>query len=378
MKVCIVADNIYPPYGGMEQSILRQAKVMREMGLELFGLTARKPGESSSEHLECMRLYRFRGIPQPKTKPYIYWAIPSKHKIMDILRRERPDVIHIHFPTYLALVTLKASKQLGIPTVFTHHTHIEQILPNIPVRDYLLRRIHKYIEKWFEYIYNRVDVIITLTPKAKERIKSKFPHKRVEWISNGVPIEDFVPKFQKSEYPTVLYVGRLMAEKNVPTLIRAMKIVEREHRDAVTIIRGDGYMKNEIENLCRKLSLRNVCFLPRLEYEDLLRIYDSSWVLVLPSYSEPEGLTALEAMAMATPVIVSNTADISYHMIIDGYNGFKFDPYSPLELSEKIKTIIKDRDISVKMGKNAREIAERFSLRKCVGRTLKIYEEISS
>lgn len=378
MKVCIVADNIYPPYGGMEQSILRHARIMREKGVELFGITARKPKEKSIEDMELMKIYRFRGVPQPKTKPYIYWAIPSKRKIIKILREEEPDVVHIHFPTYLGAIALKASRELGIPTVFTHHTHIEQILPNICVRDFLLQRIHRLIERWFEYIYNRVDVIITLTPKAKNYIKSKFPHKRVEWISNGVPIEDFVPKFQKSDYPTVLYVGRLMAEKNVPTLLRAMKIVERENDNVTTIIRGDGYMKSELELLCKKLSLKNVNFLPRLDYNDLIRIYDSSWVLVLPSYSEPEGLTALEAMAMGTPVIVSKTADISHHLIIDGHNGFTFDPYSPLELSEKIKKIIVNKEIPIRMGKNAREIAEKLSIRNCVKKVLDIYEEISS
>ncbi len=377
MKICMVADNVHPPYGGMETSLIRHTKIMRSMGHDIFVLTAKKPGERKKENVEHLRLYRFAGIPQPKTKPYIYWAFPSKGKIAKILREEKPDIVHVHFPTYLGLISVKAANELNIPVIFTHHTHIEQVLPNIRARDVLIKKFHILIDKWFEYIYNRVDVIIALTPKAQNRLKKRYPGKRVEWVSNGIPLEEFKPTYKKSEKPTVLYVGRLMAEKNVDTLIKAMKIVQEKTNDAKLIIRGDGYLKKELTKLSRDEGVY-VDFLPRLSHEELCKLYDSSWVLVLPSHSEPEGLTVLEAMAMGTPVVVSKSADISHHMIIEGYNGYTFQTKSPEDLANKIMKITENMENVLEMGKNAREFVKRYSVKESVRKILKIYEDISS
>ncbi len=84
-------------------------------------------------------------------------------------------------------------------------------------------------------------------------------------------------------------------------------------------------------------------------------------VFVLPSYSEPWGLVVNEAMAAGMPVIVSEKCGSAPDLVIDGENGFTFNPYEISEMTQKMEHFIQNPAVIPIFGEKSKEIIKKFS-----------------
>ncbi len=110
----------------------------------------------------------------------------------------------------------------------------------------------------------------------------------------------------------VLFLGRLTEQKGPVQFLHAAKKVLEKDPDVLFLVAGTGELMPLLINLSLELGLEShVRFLGYLPDEDQKRIYAASDLYVMPSTSEPFGITALEAIASGTPVIVSKTSGVS-------------------------------------------------------------------
>jgi glycosyltransferase involved in cell wall biosynthesis len=115
-----------------------------------------------------------------------------------------------------------------------------------------------------------------------------------------------------NEHPTVLFMGRITRQKGPRFFIRAAARVASDISDARFVVAGAGDQMESIRSLTRELGIADrVTFTGFLRGEDVTRAYDCADVYVMPSVSEPFGLTALEAAARGVPVIVSRTSGVA-------------------------------------------------------------------
>jgi len=165
----------------------------------------------------------------------------------------------------------------------------------------------------------------------------------------------------------VLFVGFLSPIKNVSTLIDSFLRIEKEFPSFKLVIIGDGAEKQNLESRVKRLGLKKkVEFKGRLSLEDTKEIMKRCYCLVLPSFSEGLGRVLMEAMALKKPVLGSNVEGIP-DLIKDGQNGFLFDPNNTMQLAMKIRTLLSDRALAVKMGESGRKFVENnFSNQKYV------------
>ena len=138
----------------------------------------------------------------------------------------------------------------------------------------------------------------------------------------------------------VVFVGRLIGYKNLPTLLTAFAEARQQSPNGADwglILLGDGPEQDALENQIKELNLTDAVHLlpgrPWYEVPDVLALAN---VLVLPSWSEPWGLVVNEAMACGLPVIVSNRCGCVPDLVHDGQNGFVFDPDQPAELIRRL------------------------------------------
>ena len=96
--------------------------------------------------------------------------------------------------------------------------------------------------------------------------------------------------------------------KGIDILLKAAKIYENDN--TLTLLAGDGELKDELKALSKELDLKNIYFLGNLDQDTLREIYNISDVSVLPSRFEDFGLVAVEALACGTPVIVSDVGGL--------------------------------------------------------------------
>ena len=137
-----------------------------------------------------------------------------------------------------------------------------------------------------------------------------------------------------------LYVGRLAEEKNVSALLASWITYRRDGGTWPLMLVGDGPERKTLEQAAQASSFGSDVHFPGLRSsKDLLPFYGHAGCFVLPSTREPWGLVVNEAMASGLPVLVSDRCGCAADLVVDGSNGFIFDPNDHDALTSCLKRV---------------------------------------
>lgn len=240
----------------------------------------------------------------------------------------------------------------------------------VSTNDYFSLR-HKYAQK---VIVPFIDEIINVEPQTAQWYQDKykkgvfFPIICDDKIAAGrqnkvLPIsEEYVKKYSLEGKKVLLFVGRLVALKNIAFAIDGF--VKASVPDSVFVIVGDG---EEMENLKKKSeNCQNIIFTGRLEGGELYAWYNIANVFTLPSYQEAFGAVTNEALVAGCNALVSKDAG-SNCLINNGENGYVIDPNDMCDFISKLVMTMNETP-SVKLPLTARKslmpksFAEYFSV----------------
>jgi glycosyltransferase involved in cell wall biosynthesis len=214
------------------------------------------------------------------------------------------------------------------------------------------------------------------------------PPERVRTIYGGADPQRFHPDPATSR-SGVLFVGRLTPHKGIDRLLRAMP------RGApLTIVGTGGHDPRPPESAYPRLlqtlaSERDVRFAGQVPEGELPRLHRAAEVFVLPSVhttcygkriaiSELLGLSVLEAMASATPVVASRIGGVP-EIVVDGETGFLVEPGDVDALHDRIAFLLGNEARARRMGEAGRaRVLEHFTWERCAERCLAAYEELVS
>lgn len=282
------------------------------------------------------------------------------------------DVIHIH-SDLMGAILIFLNKKLRPKIFYTNHSNIFSLDFNS------LDMVRKINLKLDFYIMKRVKKVIVLTESIQSKcIKvGKVDPRDIVAIPNGVDTYLFNPtldtekikqKYDLNEKITILFVGRIHRIKGVEYLIKAADIIINtfNYSDMLFLLVGpiealgiDEPAYKEVINLIDTHQLnRNVKLTGSVPFDDLRRLYAACDICVLPSLAESFGLVITEAMASGTPVVATRT-DGAIAQIEDGWNGLLIELANEIDLAEKIKLLIDNKDCRTKFGTNGRYLAEK-------------------
>jgi glycosyltransferase involved in cell wall biosynthesis len=179
-------------------------------------------------------------------------------------------------------------------------------------------------------------------------------NERIKVLRNGI----YEPIWQIPL--NVLYVGRLIKEKNLEVLLKAWKICETKSLNAKLIIIGDGYHRKYLEGVSKNLNLKSVVFLGRKNNMEIFNYYANAHLFILPSVEEPYGAVVNEAISAGLPIIISNRVGCKLDTLKEGLNGFTFKFFNPEDLSIKILCVLSKQNKWENMCKASTEIAKNF------------------
>lgn len=239
-----------------------------------------------------------------------------------------------------------------------HHVHQEVFRKRLPPPFSWLALLLEC--RVMPVVYRHTDVI-TVSPSSKNDIlRNKLTARDPHVIYNGVDPSAYVPG-NKSESPTVLYLGRLTASKSVHILIAAVKSLVESVPNIRVIVAGDGPARKSLERLTKKLRLEHVItFLGRVDDGKKIKLYQNAWVFVNPSLIEGWGITTIEANACGTPVIASNVAGLC-DAVHDTHSGFLV-PYGNAEaFAAKIYDILTNKKLRDEMSQASYNWAAQYS-----------------
>ena len=153
--------------------------------------------------------------------------------------------------------------------------------------------------------------------------------------------------------------ARLIEKKNHLRLLEAFaNFLERaEGNTWGLVIAGPGPMKAELEAKVDHLGIAdNVRLLGALKYEEMIECYGLAGALIHPSTTEQWGLVVNEAMAAGLPVLVSERCGCAPDLILDGRNGFTFDPFNVDEIADVMMRIADPKCDRIAMGLESTKI----------------------
>ncbi len=182
------------------------------------------------------------------------------------------------------------------------------------------------VTEWYKKHYGKGFCFPIIKPDDKARNE----YDRVLPLSNKV-VEETGIKGKR----VFLFVGRLVALKNVDIVIRAFSRLNQEEN--VFVVVGDGPEREKLETLAVEQNA-NVLFTGRLEGDALNSWYNIASVFVLASYQEAFGAVTNEALLAGCYALISNKAGSSC-LVEEGVNGYTFSPMDVEELAQKMDTI---------------------------------------
>jgi len=319
----------------------------------------------------------------------------SYREILELLKAEKPDVVHVH--NTLPLITpavYYACSELNIPVVQTLHNYrllcsnaylfrngkvCEECLGKSlyhsvkygcyrysRIQTFVLARMvekHRKLSTW----NTRIDAYIALTNFSKRKfVEGGLPENKI-CVKPNFHLESFEVNYNIQNH--FLFAGRLDITKGITVLIDSQRMIGNEIK---IYIAGDGPNKEEI------ISSQSSTFtyLGQIPNKNLVEKIKNSIALVFPSiWYEGMPMTIVEAFACGKPVIASNLGAMA-EIIEDGRTGLLFKPGDSEDLAEKINWANEHKEEMRQMGINARkEYEEKYTAEKNYKILMDIYEK---
>lgn len=167
------------------------------------------------------------------------------------------------------------------------------------------------------------------------------------------------------ERPYFLAINRFVSKKNLPFLLRAYADYRHRMTNAEAwdlVLCGEGELRAQIENIIVEHKMAFAVHLPGfLEQTDLLPYFAHAKCFIHASLQEQWGLVVNEAMAAGLPVLVSKTCGCFADLVVEGVNGFGFDPTNETELVDLMLRVSSDEAKSAQMGEASLAHIQKFS-----------------
>jgi glycosyltransferase involved in cell wall biosynthesis len=219
--------------------------------------------------------------------------------------------------------------------------------------------------------------IIVTTAQLQAHLQRAAPPERIHLIPNGVDTAQFAPGPPgiRPDPATVIFVGRLEAQKNLARLIEAMRRVQEQHPARLVLV-GEGTLRPMLQAQARDLGVA-VEFAGIVEHSALPALLCVADVFVLPSLIEGHPKTLLEAMACGLPCVASD-CEGNREVIEDGQTGLLALPDDAGVLAAQITRVLEDEGLARALGVRAREtVVRQYDLNSLLAREVALLQSIA-
>lgn len=398
LRILNVSQN-YHVRGGMDVAMFRLEEILRAHGHVVVPFAAADAANRPTEYEH----YFPPASPTSETRASdllrTLYSPAARHAIGRILDEERIELVHLH--SYFKRLTpaiLPEIAKRNIPIVQTLHEY-RAVCPI----SLLYRDGHVCTDcrggRYAQVVRHRCaggSLVRSAWNMAEMRLSDMLGHKRliarylaisnyqrdmliamgmdgaqIETIYHPVAIPDLAPDSQRNGGDYVLFVGRLERYKGIFPLIE----VARRLSATRFVFVGSGPDEAEAQQAAAGLS--NVEWRGAMSGAALTEVRARALCAVVPSLGpEPFGLTSIEALAHATPVVASAIGGLT-ETVRDGEDGFHVPPGDTDALYDRLARLIADTDLARRMGLSGRtRAAAEFSPQRYYERTMAVYRQV--
>jgi glycosyltransferase involved in cell wall biosynthesis len=403
MKILYLTQILSPSIGGGELVFLNLSKGMLKLGHQVHIICHKKKKlnlsftddpHSGIEEIEHMGAIIHYVQPEEGNdgnlsgsniftalKIHLGYAVNSLRVANNLYRKGEIDIIHanMYTPVFPASVFGKIRK---IPVVMTLHNPTIDTWKRWSMQGGVPRStsfLGPVVEKLLLKL--PVNVVHVVSGKVMEQLREINPKANSVLIYNGVELDnDSIFRSELRYDKFVLFIGRLVAGKNLQTIIIAFKEVVKVIPDAKLVVVGDGPLRQEWQELVISNNLqKNIIFLGHVsDRKNKYNLLANTSAVVFPSISEGFAMVPIEAFQMSKPLLISNIKP-SDEIVEDNVDGYLLPPYDPSLWAEKIVFLLDNPEICRNMGTKGRvKVMERFSMDVVSKSMERLYQELIS
>jgi len=370
MRIVYFTESLPPKTDGVTHTFSKLVETLEHRSIDYRFYSPVMPGESIAWR---NRVHQVKSVPIP-LYDYYRIGIPTA----DVLRAElddfQPDLIHCTTPTPLGILGARYARTNGIPAVSSYHTHFVSYFRYYGYQ--LFENFGWSILRWF---HNKFAATYVPTSNVASELEERGFQNLQLW-QRGIELERFMPELRNEDLrssvgikdePILLFVGRLVKEKDLDDLVAADMILKNKGHKFKIVIIGDGPMREELEQ-----KLPNAHLTGFVHGAELASWYASSDILAFPSTTETFGNVIQEAHASGLPTVCVDKGGV-VDLIRDGVNGYIAKANKPEDFATKLEPLIKSRNLRARMGQQARILVAENTWEKINGRLLNSYNQIA-
>lgn len=350
MKVLAVTDLL--GRGGAEQQLLTILPALRDLGCQAE-LAVMRPPYDLQPDLEAA------GIPVHHLPTGHKWNLPARARALARLARERKaDVLHAHL--YFPAVTLATCRLLGLhsgPAFVTFH--------NLAYAGANRAGPELYAKRWIaSALYRRgIDQTLAVSQAVAKHYHQALRIEKPVVLHNALPLPPSPVLPPQRDVLRLVVPGRLVREKGHEDLIQALTMLRTQ---VEVVFAGGGPLHEDLARQAPDIQITG-----KLTHDQMMAQIADADLVVIPSRFEGFGLTALEAMALARPVIAAQVGGLPEVL---GEVGVLTPAGDPVALASAIDALLDDPERRLRMGQAGRKRAqEHFAPPAIAGRLLSMY-----
>lgn len=365
----------YPTFGGSGVVATELGKSLAAKGHKIHFITYQQPVRLNifSDNIFYHEV-KVSDYPLFDYQPY---ELVLTSKLVDVVKFEKLDVLHVHYAiphasaAYMAQHILK-TEGIHIPFITTLHGTDITLVGKDPS-----------FAPVITFAINESDAVTTVSDSLKRDTFKHFDIKReIEVIPNFICLDQYKDKdgnavrnsFAPNGERLLVHISNFRKVKRVEDVIKVFDKI-RKKIPAKLLLVGDGPERYRLEEMCRDME---TCHLTHFigKVRNTEEILAGSDLFLLPSLSESFGLAALEAMAAGVPVISTNTGGIP-EVNEHGFSGYMSNVGDVDDMATNALKILKEDAILAKFSSNAYEQAKKFDICSILPQYEKLYEQLS-
>ncbi|MBQ0051539.1 MAG: glycosyltransferase [Treponema sp.] len=396
MKIAMFTDAYYPRINGVTVSVHSYATELTKLGhevtvvcLEYTELQQKNSlfDEKSSDNRSPFKIVRIPSMPLIFSKEDRMVRLDKWYRVKRAMKKFQPDVIHINSEGSVGYLGAIYAHHKHVPFVYTFHTMWEDYLANYVsfLPDSSLRRLGRDIVKFY---LRRADVLIAPTHRISDVVESYGVKKSVEVLPTGIPDEkeksSLIRQLQISKqlfkkFPQLrgkkimLFVGRVVKEKNLAFLYDVLVEVQKKNPKTALLFVGAGPYLEELKELAEERNLASsVAFAGYMPSEDLVYFYKLASVFTFPSKTETQGLVTVEAMLAGLPVVA--VGEMGTLDVMQGDNGGFMVQENVQEFAEKTLSLMRQPQLRKEKSLEAIKWAQQWKISSLTPKLVETYE----
>lgn len=379
MRIVIISDVYFPRVNGVSTSIRTFRRELEALGHEVF-LIAPDYGEVTDDESWILRVPSRVVYVDPEDRMMRFSAVMA---LEERLRELQPELLHIQTPFVAHYAGVRLARRLKIPTVLTYHTYFEEYLY------YYIRFLPRALLRWSVRHLTRqqcsqVDSVVVPT-RAFDEVLEGYGVRAERYINpTGIDLTRFTcgdgERFKRKHgidpaRPCLLFVGRLVHEKNIGFLLRVVAQVKQHIPDVLFILAGEGPAEAQLREEGRVLGLADsLRFIGNIQVlQELLDCYCAGDAFIFASRTETQGLVLLEAMALGVPVV--STAKMGTCDILRTGRGALVVKEEVAAFATEVERLLGDEALQRRLGHEGRRYATSWSAAAMAMRLEDIYME---